>query len=91
MNAQVNTNSINIPNTGANTTPPPLNTYTSQSDNLSNPSNSTVPGANGSYSVDPAKPSITSPNTGTFTSPSSTQAPATYSPQSGNSRKTKRK
>lgn len=88
--AQVNTNSISVPNTGANTTAPPLNTYSTQGDNLSNPSNSTTPGANGSYTVDLSKPDMSVPIT---TPPPLNQGSSginTYSPQGGNSGQNKK-
>ncbi len=76
MKAQVvNTNSVNIPNTGANTTVPP--TQTSPQPTLSIPSNSTVPGANGSYSIDVSKPDFSNPNL------NNTQGTTSYSPQTG--------
>lgn len=62
------TNSSNVPNSGANTTPPAPQTYSTPADNLANPSNSTVPGANGSYSVEPGKPALQNPGTnGSYT------------------------
>jgi len=81
LDAQVNTNSINVPNTGANTTIPPM--QITPQPNLSNPSNSTVPGANGSYSIDLYKPDFSNPNpNSTYTIyPDGTQGTTTHSPQ----------
>ena len=75
------------PNSGANTAQPPTMTYTTPGDNLANPSNSTVPGANGSYSVDPGKTQLQNPGTnGSYTSsPNGTQGTTTYTPQKGTS------
>jgi hypothetical protein len=90
LNAQTNTS--NVPNTGANTTPPPMQTYTTPADNLANPSNSTVPGASGSYSVQEGKPQFQNPGTnGAYTTyPSAPQPATTYSPQKTNATEKKK-
>ena len=69
------------PNSGANTTVPPTNTYTTPT--ISNPTNSNVPGSNGSYSVDTGQPDINSPNTfGTPpVAPNTNGNTTTYTPQ----------
>ena len=84
-NAQTNSGTSTTPNSGASTTPPPMQTYTTPADNMANPSNSTVPGANGSYSTDPGKPQFQNPGTnGSYTAyPNNTQPATTYSQQTG--------
>lgn len=91
IQAQTNTNGINVPNTGA-TPASPLNTYTTPSNTTANPTNSTVPGANGSYTVDTGRPDMTSPpnNSSYTTSPNGTQGTTSFTPQTGSS-KQKRK
>lgn len=89
IRAQVGSNNINVPNTGVNTNPPPLNTYTPVTPMPSVPANSATPGATGTYSVDPAQPDLNNPNNKRpyTTSPNGT---VTYSPQTTGPRENKK-
>ena len=91
--AQINNNGTTVPNSGADNTVPPTSTYSKPADNMANPTNSTVPGSNGSYTIDPGKPDANNPNTmGSYTvSPSGTGGTTTFSPQTGASTQQKKK
>ncbi|PBQ32852.1 hypothetical protein CNR22_14080 [Sphingobacteriaceae bacterium] len=93
LTAQTTPASSNVPNTGANTTPPAPQTFSTPADNMANPSNSTVPGASGSYSVEPGKPALQNPGTnGSYTTyPSQPQPVITPSTQSSSTENRKKK